>query len=149
MSAPAAIQGSYADLRFVKGRKVCQIVIEIPIEAGDQFVSIFGAPNPESEIPVAIARLDRAAAPKQIEKPRRPMGELPYAQQAALHCNDKRFQRFLYEEGLAAEPSETAAAWAVRTQCGVDSRADISSNGIAIDNWRKLVDRFDAWKVAA
>ena len=53
----AAIQGNYSDLKTVKTRSVAQMIIEVPIEQGEEIVRIFGFPRPGQEIPVAIARL--------------------------------------------------------------------------------------------
>lgn len=56
----SAITADYAQLKFVQGRKVAQIILEIPIEQGAEFVRMFGTPNPEEGTPVALARLNIA-----------------------------------------------------------------------------------------
>jgi hypothetical protein len=44
---PAATQGTFSDFRLIKGRKVCQIVIEVPIEQADQALAALGGlPQP-------------------------------------------------------------------------------------------------------
>lgn len=48
MSA-AAFKDTYSDLRFVKSRKVAQVVVELPIEEASRFVEAFGAPDPSKE----------------------------------------------------------------------------------------------------
>ena len=58
MSAPAAFSGDYTDLRFVKTRSVCQVVIEIDISQASAFVAAFGAPMPGTGVPVALAKLN-------------------------------------------------------------------------------------------
>ena len=63
--------GRYHNLRTVISQKVAQVVIEIPMEQMQEFVRLFGAPNPETwialarieptqvnPIPVAVARLN-------------------------------------------------------------------------------------------
>lgn len=151
MSAPAAFSGSYADLRMVKSRKVVQVVVEIPIEAGAAFVAAFGMPNPEAEIPVALARLDaKKAAPAALAPAgeRRPFRTLPYAQQAALACADPVFRAFLRENDMKAD-SEDDAAVCVRMICGVQSRADIRAGAPAAAKWDDLYGRFQGWRAAA
>jgi hypothetical protein len=143
MSA-AVIQGTYADLKFIKSRKVAQVMIEIPIEAGAQFVDAFGTPNPAAEVPVAIARLvagsgDRAANDPTKEK--KAWHELPAAQQAAIRCNEPAFRKFLAEEkGAGTDPAEY-----VRRICRVTSRADILWGTYAAQIWSDLDKEFLKW----
>lgn len=54
---PAAIRATYSDLKFLKTRKVAQVVLELPIEQAGEFVSLFGAPDPSRETWVAVALL--------------------------------------------------------------------------------------------
>lgn len=149
MNAPAAIQGDYVDLRFVKGRKVCQIVIEVPIEAGATFVAAFGTPNPATTVPVAIARIDPNAKPVAAK---RKWDELSIAQQAGIMCEDKRFQTFIAESipetmghGEGAITAEDAATY-VRRKCGVNSRAHIEGKPEATRIFRDLETSFEIWK---
>jgi hypothetical protein len=126
MNAPAAIQGDFVDLRFIKGRKVCQIVIEIPIEAGATFVAAFGTPNPAISVPVAVARIhlqkdtpdisENETSPQSaggharasaLEPERRSeiartaakkrWGDISLAQQAGIICGEGAFTKFLNE----------------------------------------------------
>jgi predicted metalloenzyme YecM len=47
MTDAAVTQGTFADFRLIKGRKVCQIVIEVPIEQADQALAALGGlPQP-------------------------------------------------------------------------------------------------------
>lgn len=62
MTAKIVFQGNYSDLKFIRTRGVCQIVVEIPLEDGQRFVAAFGAPSPANEVPVAIARLQGPTA---------------------------------------------------------------------------------------
>lgn len=148
MSPPAVVQGSFADLKFIRGRKVCQMIIELPIEAGGQIVAMFGAPNPEAEVPVAVARLVKSPEILESAKPVRPLTALPAPQQAALCCQNPVFQTFLWEQGISSGKSEDAAASAVRDHCRVVSRADLRDPEPA-ERWLKLYDKFQAWKAAA
>lgn len=149
MNAPAAMQADYCDLRFVKGRKVIQVVLELPIEAGAQFVSMFGTPDPSKTVPVALARLGAPAqsAPAEVPKERRKWDELSIAQQAGIMCNEKGFQRYI-SESLNKRPDEVdtdAAATYVRTLCGVNSRAHIEGNETAERKFRALRISYDNW----
>lgn len=126
----AAIQGDYVDLRFVKGRKVCQVVIEIPIEAGEKFVAAFGTPNPASGVPVALARITTNA------RAERKGGKL--AQRAGILCNERSFQMF-----MEAHDADEAAE-AVRKLCGIGSRADLDHDENAATRFLTLESRYIA-----
>lgn len=154
MTSPAAIQGDYVDLRFIKSRKVCQVVIEIPIEAGEKFVSAFGTPNPATGVPVALARIDpNAKAALEPEKTKRKWDELSIAQQAGIMCNEKGFQKFVAEqlinagsESFTVENMTAAdAATFVRSVCGVNSRAHIEGKPEAERIFRDLRIAYDNW----
>jgi hypothetical protein len=113
----AAIAGSYSDLKLVKSRSVCQVVVEIPIEQAERFIAAFGMPIPGSEKPVALALLN-AEPKKPEEQVRRHFAQLPRSQQAALMCNDPAFQKW------CGEDADGSAAY-VRRACIVNSRADL------------------------
>jgi hypothetical protein len=135
----AAFSGDYVDLRFVKSRKVAQVVVELPIEQAAAFVAAFGAPNPSTGVPVALARL-AAAQEQQPAKERRKFSELPPSQQAAMRCNEPDFQRFL----SVGDPVE--AARKVRMACRVESRAELNSNANAASAWQQLEAGYFAWQ---
>lgn len=140
----SVMQGDYCDLRFIKGRKVIQVVLEFPIEAGSQFVSMFGTPDPSKTVPVAIARLDPNA------KPERKGGKL--AQKAGILCSEGAFITFLAEHHFkktleTVDPFDPAVV--VRNVCGVYSRADLDHDPEAARKFQDLVASFEAWKIAA
>lgn len=152
MTAPAAFQGTYSDFRLVKGRKVAQIVVEVPIEAADHALEVLGGvPRPDAERHVAVARLspgsgtaasqgssaERGQAPRSTPEPgeskeRRRFSELPLPQQVALRCTDKKFQEWL------CVANEDEAAEAVRRECGVASRSAIQWGSDAGTKWADL-----------
>ncbi len=144
MSAPAAIQGDYVDLKFLKSRKVCQIVIEVPIEAGAAFVAAFGTPNPATGVPVALARIDPNAK-AEPEKIKRKWDELSIAQQAGIMCNEKGFQLFVSETADRVCTNVDDAAQYVRQLCGVNSRAHIEGKPEAEKKFRALRIEYDNW----
>lgn len=148
MSAPAAIKGTFSDFRVVRGRKIAQLVVEVPIEQADEALrALGGVPVAANERWVAVARLDPQIASQRplqeparaIEKPRRSFGELPLAQQAAIRCQDGKFQQFL---GVA---SAEEAAVCVRDECRVGSRADIESAPYASQRWHEIERDFSEY----
>lgn len=142
----AAFQGTFADFKLIKSRKVGQFVIEIPLEQADAALSALGGlPRPDQEAWVAVARLDPKAAQTPAPSPAKPKSkwdELPYAQQAALRCNDVRFRSYLEVENKLRTVSETDAAAIVRRYCQVESRAEIVKGTKAGDWWEQLDGEF-------
>ena len=55
---PAVFTASYSDWRVVKGRKVVQIILEVPLEAAGHAYNVLGGmPNFGSEKWFAVARM--------------------------------------------------------------------------------------------
>ena len=152
----AAISALFSDLKFIKTRSVCQIILETPIEAGPEIVAAFGTPLPGSEIPVAIARLHGGAADKpssteptseQSAAPSpRTIDDMPYPQQAALLCRQEPFQAWLERRyptiGAIGDTVEQYAASTVRIICDVSSRSELADNSIAAGKWRQLYSAY-------
>jgi hypothetical protein len=131
----AAMQADYCDLKIIKTRKVIQVVLEIPQEAGDAFIAAFGLPRSDKNVPVAIARLDPTA---KAEKPKG--GKL--AQRAGIVCSDAGFAQFLsefygYRKDRVVE--------GLREMCGVRSRADLDHNPQAALKFNNLMAEYNAW----
>jgi predicted metalloenzyme YecM len=135
----AVTQGTFADFRLIKGRKVCQIVIEVPIEQADQAIAALGGlPQPATEAWVAIARLET----KERVVPLKP-DNTKLSLEAALRCREPMFQRYLQVS------DENEAAEAVREACGISSRAGLNTDPEAARAWRALDGQFLAWKRGA
>lgn len=150
MSSRTAISGTYSDLKFIRSRKVAQVVIEIPIEEAGVFTSLFGTPNPATETWVAMARLvdGGARVGREEAEPavRRKFSELLPAQQSGIRCNEPAFWRFLSEYWGYQVKNADDAAEAVRDACKVQSRADLNMiGGDGGKRWRVLNAEFDVW----
>jgi hypothetical protein len=91
-----------------------QIDIDPPFRR--QFLETF----PDIDMPVALAPLDLKGEP---EAPKPKGGEL--AKLAGILCADSGFQGWLGVE------SEEGAAALLRSECGVDSRAELDHNAAA------------------
>lgn len=135
----AAIAGTYADLKFVRTRSVAQVVVEIPIEHAEQVVDLFGTPRPNSEVWVALARLDpeKMKPNGEAESPP-PAAKKSRAQMAGILCNDPAFREYLAGgRGLPVETATDAAAL-VREICEVETRADLDRDEYAASQWDAL-----------
>ncbi len=156
MTEHAAICGTFSDLKTVKTRSVVQMIIEVPIEHGEQIIAAFGFPRPGDEVPVAVARLDpekASAPPAASEKVKKPFKDYELSQQAGMRCQDERFQMFLMQVHQSdwplpaddAKPLHEISATVVRLICGVSSRADFDSDGHGCHKWIALNAEYEQW----
>jgi len=170
----AAFCGTYHNLRPVIGRKLVQVVVEIPIERMADFVSAFGAPSPDTWI--ALARMDVKG--KAEERPtqsiyqgaeqlrrlyQKPASEA--ANQSVMPLADARKHRRTWDQLTPAQQAGIRCneeafirfltftlkrgiddpAMAVRDYCGVESRAHIVSGTKAEQRWNLLESSYQAW----
>jgi hypothetical protein len=142
----AAIQACFSDFRLVKGRKVAQLVLEIPLEQADAVLSILGGiPQPATERWVAVARLNGVTKPEPEPKEKQKWDDLKLSMQAGIRCEEKAFHDYL---GVTRGSAEQAAA-EVRNICGVDSRSGLNDNPAAAAKWNDLDRSYQAWLKAA
>lgn len=165
MTDAAVISGEFCTFRHVQGRKVLQIVIEVPAEAAGAVFARLGMPGSGEGIPVAVARLQTPSEPTHTTPEpgeitsktgavTRRFSELPYSQQAALRCGEPDFAKFLAysktrEWRAAAEIVGPHGVWApeaVRSICGIGSRSEIIKGTPAGDKWAALEAEFYAWQ---
>jgi hypothetical protein len=136
-----AIPATFAKFQQVSGRKVLQLVFEVPIEAAKQAFDLLGYPTPGTESWVAIAPLKHGPE----AKPRKQFHELPLPQQAGIKCADIAFQEFLGDMGPIPLEGQDGVEWAaqnVREICGIDSRAELATNPEAAERWRNILREF-------
>lgn len=159
MTAPAAIAGTFADLKVIKSRSVVQIVVEIPIEDGAAAIEAFGFPQPGAEIAVAVARLNPPLAPGKGSDEQRSASAIAgtkprsRAQMAGSMCGNRKFQIYLNRvhrygaPGDEPDPGNAAyAADAVRELCKVKSRSEFDSDLRAGLRWDSLYNDFLIWR---
>jgi hypothetical protein len=159
MSDVAAFRGTFSDLKFLKGRRVVQFVLELPLEEGARLVEAFGAPNPASEVWVGFTRLVDAGSsngrtsdfesdnlgskPGPAAKPERSNA----VRQAGVVCKEPEFWRFLRDKRDEPIFTESQAAEFVRSKCcRVSSRADIRPGSPAEHRWNQLLFDFSDWR---
>ena len=160
MTKPLALQGDYVDLKFIRTRSMCQMVIEFDISHGEEIVQMFGTPKPATGIPVAVAHLsperkeaakpDADPAPASGER-KRHFSEMPLSQQSALACERPDFVKFLRKEmrvGFDVITCEEDAANVVRDLCHVESRSEFDTDPEAANRWRNLYGAFEAERLA-
>lgn len=156
MNEPAAIHATYADYRRVKGRKVFQLIMEVPIERAPEVHKYLGEPEfSDKQISVAIAKLNLGATREgwpAEDKPEKPRSSR-LSQQAALCCQDELFWRFLEHRlgvplGVVDITGENGAATILRNMADVESRAEFDTDSEAAQRWKDLHGEYLTWKAA-
>jgi len=145
----AAIAGTYSEFRMVKGRKVLQIIIEVPLEKQAEAFLALGFPMPDNPQWVAVARLQSAppaasTGPKNEAASERAKADYrfkPPAQQAVVRaarlCAELRFQAWIEThcaaKGITSteQPGEDSTADLLRRCIGVKSRGEIATDPAA------------------
>jgi len=108
--------------------------------------------NPESEV-MPNSREQLPVPDKTQPASEQPARANRLTQQAAIACNDPRFQSWLKMTfpdawkimNLGDGPAKAAAV--VRWHCGVKSRKEILPGTPAARRWDELYSRFTAWKL--
>jgi hypothetical protein len=145
-----AIWADFVHIRTVKGRKVCEIILETALEDLIEVLNRLGNPVGADSVPVAITRVDPnkvkaaldikpQAKAKPEAAPHKPFSSLPLSQQAAIRCGDVLFQEYLKLE------TEDEAADYVRHHCGVKSRSDIKADGPSAQRWKQIEAMYQSW----
>jgi hypothetical protein len=145
---PAAIQATFSDVKLIRSRKVCQLVLEIPLEQADAALSTLGGiPQPHSERWVALARLNGYAPEPKPDKEKQRWEDLKLSMQAGIRCSEPAFWEFVRKEVRGARDvrdEATAANW-LRWLLGIDSRSGLNDNPAAAERWRDLDRSYQAW----
>lgn len=167
-NTPSALQATYSDLKIIKTRDSFQIIFEMPLAEFNHAMAVLGgAPRPDGEVWVAIARLNpslsRTEDPPQISsatvvglpppkaaktaltlesakpKQKRSWFELSAVQRASMRCEDHRFWSWLCAIGRTSEASEAATLEYVRRISG-GSRSNLGRNGFdkETEAWNKV-----------
>lgn len=129
-----AIEATFSDYRRVKGRKVHQIIFEVPSEKWPEAYRVLGEPSIETSEWFAIARMIGA-------KPETAKGG-KLAQRAGILCDEGGFKAF------AAEKHGLDAKELIYRLCGVQSRAHLDHDEDAGRAFLELVREYEAWRIA-
>ena len=136
------IQGTYADFKIVKTRGVAQFVVEVPIEQAQTAISMFGVPTPHEEQWVAIAALNRTAAPPSHKE------QSDAVKSASMLCQSINFAHFIrkfYDPNLANHPAASEVATSLCSILGISSRSELHTNETALLAFNRLKGEYHAW----
>ena len=175
MDRLAAFQACFTDWRLVKGRKVVQLVFEVPLEGADHaYQTLGGMPDPAQSVWCAVARLQQhittgkegdggitAASRNDIfqedtETEPAPDVVIPTSPARAAYKPLSLAQRValqcrdeLFQRFLIVEGKardEIDVPDAVRAYCGVKSRSEILPGSLPAEKWDRLMSRYVAWQ---
>ncbi len=133
-------KGTYSDFKIVKTRNIAQIIVEIPLEQAEEFVTMFGMPTPNMDKWVAVARLNDEVIEKNDEA-------LRAIQTAGILCKEEKFGIFLKEQKGIKEVnpfSSDSIANGLRAILGIKSRTEFhdTENRVA---WNRLLNEYENW----
>lgn len=136
-----AVAGTYADFKIVKTRNVAQMIIEIPLENGNDVVSKFGLPDPHTEKWVAVAMLQTNLINRNDQANKA-------IQAAGILCQSKQFGRYLKEQvGLPEVDPDVPSTIedGLRAMLGVKSRTELHTNADAIKAFYRIEGEYKSW----
>lgn len=116
------LQADFATWRPVQGRKVLQLIFEVPIENTEHVLKILGVPNPGDSKWCEIKLLQPEAEGQVSEAngSHKKWNEYTRSQQAAILCSDPEFQRYFSGGG-----SELMTKEMLRRQLRIESRKEL------------------------
>lgn len=171
MTDASALAGTFSDVRLVKGRKVAQLLIEVPIETVSAAIETLGGwPSPGNEQWVAVCRITAEAAksalhappvqpaggeapsppsPPANPKPRQRWEDMKPSIQAGIRHSDAEFREWLFDGGRVVDTTpETAKKW-LRRECGdIKSLRDLDQGGAPLAEWQQIDAAFLRWRDA-
>lgn len=128
MTDAAAFEATFTDWRLIKGRKVVQVVLEVPLELADRaYQALGGMPDPAGSVWVAVARLntERQVMP-DTGKQLLPNNELPAPTEArpARAYSERQVMpdtsgTTLHNELPASVPERPARAYSLPQRVGM------------------------------
>lgn len=146
MSAPRVIQATFHDWRTVKGRKMLQLVLEVPMEDQTKVLTMLGPPEPSGSKWVAVALLDMKAAQarKDSEKTERSLAE-----RCAILCTDARFRDYLTKTWGLKITDASMADDIIKKRLGIASKKELNEkdptfNAEAAANFKLLVMTYES-----
>ena len=153
----SAFRATYSDMKLIKTRQVVQIIFEVAQKDFDAAYDVLGGlPNPSSERWFGIAALkpemEVMPHPIPVNSQPKPAGakrdwrDIPPSQQAGMRCEEPTFAAFLKEQRADDWHEAQDAAECVRLICGVQSRAELTTNQKARVIWTQLNSQYEAWK---
>lgn len=155
MSEPAAILATFSDLKLIRGRKVAQLVFEVPIEEAQKATNALGFPNAAAEkwCAIALTNLAGGSIPKHsvedhiVSRDTSPAKPRTPSQRAAYLCTKPKFWSFLNtlrQSGFYIT-DVAGADFALKSHLGIASKTELDSNDLVAGSFEQFEGEFKAW----
>lgn len=172
----AAILATFSDLKLIRGRKVAQLIFEVPIEDAQKATNALGFPDPAGEQWYGIARVSTGGqTPRHGAKGREEgltppvepnpgpavqgigpgkggaaLGAAappkPNSTRAVMMAKDPEFWEYLRYSGLSVVESAEAAEAHLKFLCNVSSKKELNERGKAAEAFERLRRDFQSWR---
>ena len=151
MTDSIVIQGVYSDFKVIKTRSVAQIIIEIPVENSDNFIAMFGIPQPAKEKWVAVALLNNLPISDEDagKFPLTKEGEWCIRTLSAL-VEQRDFRDFICYPMRLPETNRFKVPTildAVKAYVGIKSRREFRTNQEAVDIFKELYRKYSKYEI--
>lgn len=142
----AAFHATFHDLKFIRTRKVVQVVLEAPLEHAPHIIEVLGTPNPAEEHWVAVARLvgfDRDK-PDKKEPREKTEGERAKGHFEAC-CQDDEFMNWFWsprvdKSNLVSPPANNREA--LKEFLAIESANEFLTDPNVVKHWNSLYESF-------
>jgi len=148
-NTPCVVDATFHDWRTVKGRKMLQLVFEIPIEKQGEVLTLLGHPEPSGSkwCMIALKDVRKPAQARVTEKPERSLAE-----RCAILCADVRFREWLGRTWGPRIVDASMADGLIKKRLGIASKSELNEgnsnfNAEAAANFKLLLMTYDAHRL--
>jgi len=136
-----ALAATFVNIRPVMGRRVTQLVFEVPVEGAEAVIKLLGFPRPDNPQWVGIAPL-AIASDAGTTTERQKTEQDKRVQKAGILCGDAQFQTWFWYQEYCDGPSREEVAEGLRRACGITSRKELATNPDAKARFDAIVATF-------
>jgi hypothetical protein len=138
----AAINATYVDYKRVKGRKVHQIIMEVPSEQWPEFYKVLGEPDIETSQWFAIAKMavrEKAPTPEN--------NGVNLTANAAMMLGTSSFLKFLEHRLSVNLHNDELVDYdgLLKGALNIKSKRELNTDPAAASRWRDLRAEYENW----
>ena len=130
----AAFNAEFADYKRVKGRKVHQLIFEVPSERFPEIYKVLGEPSIENSEHFAIAKMEYVEPTKTPEN-----NGVNLTANAAMLLNEVSFCKFLGATSMRSADIE------LKARLKIKSKTELYTDATAAQRWRDLRGEYNYW----
>jgi hypothetical protein len=142
----SAIQADFRTFKHIPSRKCYQLIMEIPEENFSEVCQTLGYPKTGENTFVGIALLDKAVIKEQLIGG--PTEGERLRTRAIMLCKEETFQAYIGTilPSKFGAPSESEAAWCIKSNCNIKSRSELATNQEAQVKFKELLEKYKDWQ---